>query len=660
MTEPTDLISLLEQRTGADPDRIAYRYLGATRGPRTLTRAELLRAATGIARHLQQQGSLPGERALLLFPPGLEFISAFLGCTASAAIAVPAPPPNPLKPTRSLQRLQSILRSAAPTWALTTSGVLEALRPALDALPAYRSLRWICVDQLPTSEQPLSSRAGPDQAALIQFTSGSTSDPRGVTLSHGNLLENLRYFDQGWDHDERSILVSWLPAFHDLGLVYGVLAPLWGGFDGIQMSPIDVIQRPRLWLEAISTWRATHSGGPNFIYDLCVRKIPAQDVPTLDLRSWRMALTAAEPVRAETLTRFSAHFAPAGFRPRTFCPGYGLSEGTCKVTAVACTAEPTLLSVRASALERHRVEPTDDGPDARTLVGCGRPGLGTQVVIVDPRTRRRLEPGHVGEIWVSGPGVSQRYWGRPRITKDRLAARLPDTSGAFLRTGDLGFLSDGELFITGRIKDVVIVRGANHYPQDIEHTVTDAHPAIRPGCVAAFGREVHGEERLTVVAELDVRRLGDAHPDQIADTVTRAVSEHHGLRLHELVFVRAGTIPKTTSGKIQRHACRAELEAGDLALLEPSAEDAPPDPAPNRDDIRTQLIDIVVDVADLPRERLEPHTSLHALGVDSLAGVNIAYEIGVLTGRDVPDRLISEHDTIGKLVDYVITTGGLQ
>ena len=660
---PNDLVALLELRAHEAPHRQAFRYIGATEGPSVWTYGGLRDAANVVAHTIERDGGR-GERVLLLFPPGLEFIQSFLGTVSAGAIAVPAPPPNPHKPKQSLQRLAAIVASARPTRALTLGSTLKALRPAIAEMPEFQAISWVATDEIPPPPAGYQPRGVLDRGdiALIQYTSGSTSDPKGAALSHENLMHNLRYFDVGWDHSPDSVTVNWLPAFHDLGLVYGILAPIWGGFASIQMSPIDVIQRPLVWLRAISEQRATHSCGPNFIYELCARKVSASEVRGLDLRSWRMALTAAEPVRADTMRKFAEHFAPAGFNPRSFCPGYGLSEGTCKVTAVPWHEQPTVLAVRADAMEHHEIEVTEPGPDALEVVGCGRPAFGVGVAVVDPETRERRGPKEVGEIWVSGPSIAKTYWEAPEATERELQATLAGrTDTPFLRTGDLGFLYDGELFITGRIKDMIIVRGANHYPQDIEFTVQDAHPAVRAGCTAAFAVEENGEEQLVVVAEIDRGRNGDgpdASPADVTKALVRAVAEEHGLRVARVALIPAHTIPKTTSGKIQRRATRRALVEGRLQLLcderRPSSQPA----VAMRDHIRARVTDIVSEVGAIPFERLRPHESLHGLGVDSLAGVNIAYEIGLMTGRDVPAALLDERDTIEKLVDYVVALGG--
>jgi len=675
---------LLEHRARTTPDKIAFRYVGDTHGPRELTYAQLSESASAIAARLRERGQ-PGERVLLLFPPGLEFIQAFFGCMAAGVIAVPAPPPNPLKPKRSLDRLVSIVESAWPTWALTTSQVLTAIRPALDDSPAFEGIQWVASEAVPPLQAPLPPVGGvtADTVAFIQYTSGSTSDPKGAALTHGNVLHNVAYFDEGWDHDERSVLINWLPAFHDLGLLYGIITPVAGGFVGVQMSPIDVIQRPYGWLEAISSYRATHSGGPNFIYELCARKVTERERTSLDLTSWKMALTAAEPVRAETMEHFIERFGSVGFSSRTFCPGYGLSEGTCKVAAVACDAEPTVLNLRADRLEHDFVEIVPGGIGTRPVVGVGFPGQGVGVRIVDPDTRTPRKTGEVGEIWVSGPSVADSYWNQAAETEESLRAQIVGGDGTpYLRTGDMGFLHEGELFITGRIKDLIIVRGNNHYPQDIEQTVQDAHSSVRAGCVAAFAYEADGEERLAVVAEIERRfmqtwgpspdrRLQSAppglpmasapfSPQEVVASLTRAISEAHGLKAHRVELIKAGTIPKTTSGKIQRRATKRLMLAGRLeriASLEAESEQLRPKGS-SRAELRAKIVEIVCECGDISADKVKPDESLHRFGIDSLAGVNIAYELGLLVGKDVPSGLLAEHDTVEKLVDYVLAAGG--
>lgn len=571
----------LDRRAEETPDKLAFVYLGDPKGPITCTYAELRQRARAIAALMLQNGQ-PGDRVLLLYPPGMDFMYGFLGCALMGAVAVPAPPLNTLKPARSLARLRTIVESSRPRFVLTTAEVLAAIRPAVAEDEAFSQMVCIGTDDVPpvADDVVLPPPPGLDDICLIQYTSGSTADPKGASLTHRNVVHNVAYLDQDWQHDEHSVSVNWLPAFHDLGLLYGILAPVIGGFLSVQMSPIHVIQRPQVWLQAMSDYKGTHSGGPNFIYELAARKLTDAEVGKLDLSNWRMALTAAEPVRAETMQRFIQRFAPAGFRPSTFSPGYGLSECTCKVAAVLWSREARILHVDEAKLEQHKVAVvpeagTPDGRIGRATVGCGIPGFGMNIVIVDPETRTPRQADGVGEIWVSGPSVAVSYYGNEGATADRLQAKLAAIPGGssmagsggttletpHLRTGDLGFLYDGEVFVTGRLKDMIIVRGANYYPQDLEYTAQDACPLIRPGCVASFAYDEGGEERVGLVAEVP------AYSDEIIATIRNAISEVHGLRVHRVELVMQGTIPKTTSGKIQRQACKRGMLTGTLDLV---------------------------------------------------------------------------------------------
>lgn len=565
----------LDRRADETPDKLAFVYLGDPKGPITCTYGELRQRARAIAALMLQNGK-PGDRVLLLYPPGMDFMYGFLGCALMGAVAVPAPPLNTLKPARSLARLRTIVESSRPRFVLTTADVLAAIRPAVAQDEAFSQMICIGTDDVPPVGDDVVLPPPPtlDDICLIQYTSGSTADPKGASLTHRNVVHNVAYLDEDWQHDEHSVSLNWLPAFHDLGLLYGILAPVIGGFLSVQMSPIQVIQRPQTWLQAMSDYKATHSGGPNFIYELAARKITDAEVARLDLSHWRMGLTAAEPVRAETMKRFTERFSPAGFRASTFSPGYGLSECTCKVAAVHWSRDARLLSVDEAKLEQHEVHVVPEG-SGRATVGCGIPGFGMNVVIVDPETRIPCHSAGVGEIWVSGPSVAVSYYGNDSATADRLQATLaalpPGSSIAgsggttlqtpHLRTGDLGFLHEGEVFVTGRLKDMIIIRGANYYPQDLEYSAQDACPQIRPGCVAAFAYEEGGEERVGLIAEVP------AHSDDIIATIRNAISEIHGLRVHRVELVRQGTIPKTTSGKIQRQASKNGMLTGTLELV---------------------------------------------------------------------------------------------
>jgi acyl-CoA synthetase (AMP-forming)/AMP-acid ligase II len=502
---PTTLIELLDQRAHHLPDQLAYTFLldGETSEVH-LTYRELRRRARAIAAALRFAGA-KGERALLLFPPGLEFIEGFFGCLYAGVVAVPAYPPHFAKLNRSLPRLQAIIADAQATLVLTTSSILERAKLIFTQASDLKTLNWLATDKVVSGidEHWRTEKVTGGDLAFLQYTSGSTGHPRGVMLTHANLLHNASLIFHVFEHTETDSYVSWLPMFHDMGLMVGVLQPLYAGIRSVVMSPAAFLQRPARWLEAISRYRATTSGGPNFAYDLCARKITADDAAALDLSSWSVAFNGAEPVRAETLDRFTARFEPCGFRREAFYPCYGLAEATLIVTGGRKASLPVSKRMEAT-------EPSESDTKSKLMVGCGNELPGERVIIVDPRSLTELKAGQVGEIWVSGPSVSGGYWNRPEETRETFNAYLSGhlsgaARGPFLRTEDLGFIEDGELYITGRIKDLIIIRGLNHYPQDIEWTVERCHTALRAGCSAAFTIEVGGEERLVIVQEVDTR-----------------------------------------------------------------------------------------------------------------------------------------------------------
>lgn len=570
MMEFSTLVDVLGKRAQHQPDKKAYTFLkdGETEAD-TLSYQELERLAQAIAAQLQSYNAI-GERALLLYPPGLEFIAAFFGCLLAGVVAVPIYPP---RANQSISRLLAIAKDAEATFALTTTSVFANSQHWLGEISDLAQLQWLTTDGINPNmasswQQPM---IHPQTLALLQYTSGSTATPKGVMVTHSNLLSNCADLDLGWNHTAESTIVTWLPTFHDMGLIYGVIEPLYKGCACYMMPPVAFLSKPARWLQAISTYKATHTGAPNFAYDLCVRKITPEQKANLNLSSWRMALNGAEPVRADVLQRFAATFKPCGFDLTVFCPGYGLAEATLKVAAVRQQDTPVFLQVDADALAQNRVvEATPNHKNIQTLVGCGYSEIDTEIAIAHPETFTQCQDLEVGEIWVSGSTVAQGYWKNPEQTKQIFQATLKgDTSRHFLRTGDLGFLKDGELFVTGRLKDIIIIQGRNHYPQDIELTVEKSHPALRPGCGAAFAVEFQGEQQLVVVQEVERSYLRRLNIDEVVGDIRQAVSLEHEIRVHTVVLVKTGTIPKTSSGKIQRQTCRQKFLGHTLDLLTP-------------------------------------------------------------------------------------------
>jgi acyl-CoA synthetase (AMP-forming)/AMP-acid ligase II len=491
-------------------------------------------------------------------------------------VAIPAYPPRRNRPAEALR---AIIADANPALALTTRGSADTVEAGLAALGSKLAVRASDEAGDEPGEGWRPPVLGPDTVAFLQFTSGSTGSPRGVVVTHGNILANERQIERAFGHaswaggDRHSVVISWLPLFHDMGLVGDVLQPLYVGCPAIRMSPVAFLREPVLWLRAISEYRGTTSGAPNFAYDFCAEQVTAEEKKGLDLSSWQVAYNGAEPVRAETLDRFAAAFACCGFRPEAFFPCYGMAEATLFVSGGPPGRVTARVSVSAAALEANRLLPCPpSSPDARQLIGCGRVAEGARVAIVDPQSDVECEPGQVGEIWVSSPSIAGGYWDRPEQTRETFQGRLAGAAGTFLRTGDAGFLLDGEVYIAGRLKDLIIIRGRNLYPQDVEAAVGRVVPCARANACAAFGIDVEGSERLAVVIEAD-RELAQAARGTDADgrladlvgTVREAIGTAFEVPIHAVVFVRPGTFPRTSSGKVRRRVCRAALLSGELS-----------------------------------------------------------------------------------------------
>lgn len=515
--------------------------------------------------------------------------------------------------------------------------------------------------------------------AFLQYTSGSTGTPKGVMLSHGNLLHNAAITYELMGHSPESCFVSWLPAYHDMGLIGGILQPLYGGFPCYLMAPATFLQQPYRWLKAISDYGGTTSGGPNFAYDLCVRKITPEQRRSLDLSRWQVAFNGAEPVRAETLERFAATFAECGFRAEAFYPCYGMAEATLMAAGGTVTALPRQLEVATADLERHQIRIADqaDPSEASTrLVGCGQSVPQQQIVIAHPETLTLCPPNTVGEIWVQGPSVGQGYWNRLEATTTTFGAHLADTgAGPFLRTGDLGFLREGELFITGRLKDLIIIRGRNLYPQDIELTVERSHPSLRAGSGAAFAIALSDTEGLVVVQELEFRQRPDIA--SVTQAIRAAIAEAHEIPVYAVVLIKPGTIPKTSSGKIQRRACRAAFLANQLTVvgqeifgLSPAADDAINDGELSTGFNRDTLLAIaptarltplvaalqvqIAEILHLNPEQIDPNQALTWLGLDSLSAFEIKYRLETSFGVAIALPDLFAGATVAQLAQQIL------
>jgi 8-amino-7-oxononanoate synthase len=670
----TTVVDRLRYRAINQADKRAFTYLvDGEDDALDLTYGELDRQARAIAAQLEALGMV-GERALLLYPPGLEFIAAFFGCLYAGTVAVTAYPP---RRNRNMLRIQAISDDAEAKVALSEHSVMERVEGMLDEAPHLKQLRWIATDRLPPelADDWSHPDIDGDTLAFLQYTSGSTGTPKGVILTHTNLMHNSALIANAFETARGHEGCFWLPMYHDMGLIGGIMQPMYVGGPNTLISPMAFLQKPFRWLDIISRRRITHSGGPNFAYELCVRKVNPEQRAKLDLSSWDLAFTGAEPVRADTIDRFCEAFEPCGFRREAFFPCYGMAEATLMISGGIKRKPPVIMTVDGDALDSHQVtEAEPDEDSARRVVGCGGNLPDQEIVIVDPETHRPLPPENVGEIWAAGPSIAKGYWNKPEITRETFEARLDGSGrGPFLRTGDLGFLCEGELFVTGRIKDLIIIRGVNKYPQDIEATVQGAHPWLREDAGAAVVAEVDGEDRLIIVNEVS-RAKGKSY-DEVFTAIRREVAAEHEVQVDAIALIRARTIPKTSSGKIQRYACAKEYVAGTLPTLAhwragqaPAAKaaakpppaptvaaaTAPADTAPAEGsdegvvetqpvpDLRTARI-VMRQVKNVAQDRapsLNLETNIVGLGLESLERMEIVATLEEMYGGRIPNEVL--------------------
>jgi acyl-CoA synthetase (AMP-forming)/AMP-acid ligase II len=576
------LVDVLQQQADRYHDTLAFSFCpdGDDEESRISYRGLDIRARA-IAATLQAQGAT-GERVLVMCRPGIESIAGFFGCFYAGAVAVP------VNEQWTSPRISTVVPDAQAGFALATARTPAKIKALVDDLAGGRALRWSAMDEAGgAAENWVMPEIDAGTTAMIQYTSGSTGSPKGVVVTHRNFLHNLESIRQAWNPESDNPVytsavsgVSWLPHYHDMGLVGGIFGTLYGGGSTVLMSPSAFLMRPMRWLQAMSRYRAVIGAGPNFAYDLCVKRSTPEQRAALDLSNWSIAVVGGEPVRAATLHAFAEAFAPAGFRPEALQPMYGLAEGTVGVSGASSPVLPTIRHIDRTALGAGRVvEAAPDEVMTTAVVGCGPVGGGQRVIIVDPETQRECHRTEVGEIWVSGPSVAQGYWRKPEETEQTFAAHLSDTGeGPFLRTGDMGFFRSGELFVTGRCQDLMIVNGCNYYPNDIEMTVQDCHSVLLPGRGAVFSTTAGrgGPEQLVVVQEVHRHRDDGVELTEVVDAIRAAIVEHHGIEAHDVLLVKPMKIPTTSSGKIQRGECRQQFLDGDLEVV--AEWHAPPPP----------------------------------------------------------------------------------
>jgi acyl-CoA synthetase (AMP-forming)/AMP-acid ligase II/aryl carrier-like protein len=648
----TDFVSVLRYHAITKAQQTAYIFLadGETESAR-LTFAQLDQRARAIAVQLQAL-NLQGQTALLLYPPSLDYIAAFLGCLYAGVIAVPAYPPS----RHHVQRLTAIIEDAKSAIILSHTELAEKLQSTADHTWTQQ-LPWLLTNEtnMALAQQWQSPAICADSLAFLQYTSGSTGDPKGVMISHGNLLSNQRTIQKNFQHQNTTKVVGWLPFYHDMGLIGNILQPLYLGGCAILMPPLAFLEKPVRWLRAISHYRADTSGGPNFAYDLCVNKITAEQKAGLDLSSWSLAFNGAETVRGQTLARFSRAFAECGFRSQSFHPCYGLAEATLFVAGVVKN-QPTLL--------------IDDA------VSCGQAGIGSQICIVNPQTQTLCAEGQEGEIWCAGSSIAKGYWRKPELSVQIFQAQIIDNKQYFLRTGDLGKREQGQLIITGRLKELIIIRGRNYYPQDIEFTLTAQIPELIAGACVAFSSFKDAEEQLVIVAEITRHAIRQQQFTAILQAIRQHLTQQCELSASEIILVAPGVIPKTSSGKLRRLACKdlyqqkqlpslvqkqpftqavAAMNQADstLLLLRDTLQNLPiqhATPLLSRFLLHKVAQLIKVDVATLATD-----LSLVAMGLDSLKIVELKHNLDSLTGKDVPLSLLLSDDSVAVIAESILT-----
>lgn len=649
------LADLFEFSCHQKPQELAYAFVRDTLEIESqLTYGELEHRVRSLASHLARRAR-PGTRALLLYPPGLDVSCAFWACICAGLVPVPAPAPDPVRRKHGLPRLRAIVEDAQVSLVLTTADIKTG-SSELSITKDGSQIEWMATNQSYNQDDAVElPRLSETALAYLQYTSGSTASPRGVMVTHGNVLAHCKALSLAGGVSDRSRSLCWLPYFHDYGLLHGIIAPFYAGIPAYLMSPVTFLRRPLRWLEAVSRFAITHSGGPNFSYESCLRAARQQHEWQADLSTWMVASCGAEPIHPDTVEQFIQTFGPRGFRRMSFAPAYGLAEATLLVTMKQIEAEPTFLKVEADALADSIVkESSTSGSGTRTLVGCGEPLEDTRIRIVNPTTQSLCLAGAVGEVWLAGSGIAVGYWGRQEESDRTFRATLADSGeGSYLRTGDLGFIHEGELFLTGRLKDLIIVRGRNYYPHDLEWTAEEAHPGLRRGCGAAFSIASETGERVVLVYEIE-KKLPESDLTEVMSCIRRALADEHELEVHHVVLIKSGTIPRTSSGKIQRHACKADFESGRLAVVGASTLGATEEEESVKSlsdipytAVEKGLADIWQEVLGGPHPRR--HANFFALGGNSLLAAQVMARILDVFHVEVPLSVLFECPTFSAL-----------
>jgi acyl-CoA synthetase (AMP-forming)/AMP-acid ligase II/acyl carrier protein len=658
-----NLITLLQKNSDKYPDHAAYTFLKKGHEKSYLTLSQLEFLAKSVAGELQKT-CISGDRAILLYPTGPDFICAFFGCIFAGVIAVPAYPPDPGRFKRSIVVLLSIIHNSQPQKILTTKAYLDMAHLLFSEYPQLNKVDWIATDTIHQNscfdwKYPDIQK---DAIAYLQYTSGSTSSPRGVVITHEATLANLKLGEYLNGFTNESCIAGWVPLYHDLGLIAYVIGTIFHTCKCYLMQPNEFIQQPFQWLNAISTYKATHNAAPPFAYDLCVRKITSDQKKLLDLSSWMVAGIGAEPISYDTLNRFSETFEEVGFKKTSFYPTYGMAEAVLYISGGQPSTSPPILFVETDAFHQGKVITChpDNHRHGQYITACGQTEADYLTIIVDPETGVQLDDNHIGEIWHSGIGVGMGYFQSDGAINDNAFHHFTtDTNkGPFFRTGDLGFIHDSVLYITGRLKDMIIVRGVKYYPQDIEITVQSSHEELRKGCGAAFSTLVDHQEKLVVVQEIKDFKVNDTILQNIQNAVEIAVARFHDLPIYDLVLIKKGNIPKTSSGKIQRNECKNLYHNQKFSKLNQNVYRKEINVSLSDDYslqmIQKWLINRLAKSLDILPETIDISVPYTHYAIDSLALSNLTNEIEIQFHISIDLMTLNRYPTLEGLSRYIL------
>ncbi|MGE5382547.1 MAG: AMP-binding protein [Omnitrophica WOR_2 bacterium] len=656
---------IIQARAILTPERIAYIYLkDGEEDKDVITYKELDKSARIIAQRLLEINA-KGERALMLYHPGTDFIKALYGCFYAGVIAVPAYAP---RKNRSLDRIKTLVVDSGATIVLCVTEIHNLFERSFSDFEELKSMQWVPTDQCLTTEPEMIELALPlpTDIALLQYTSGSTGLPKGVMVTHQNIIRNLEFIRQCFSLRPESVSVSWLPSFHDMGLIDGVIGPCYNGFTGVLMPPVAFIQKPVRWLKAIMKYKGTHGGAPNFAYDLCVEGVQFEERQNLDLSSMETLYCGAEPIRKDTIDRFIKTYSEYGFRANAMFPCYGMAETTLIIAGPEALRGPVYLNVSALALEMNKIVPVNENEhDSRYLAGVGYSWIDTDVKIVNPDTLELTKQDEVGEIWISGSIVTAGYWNKEEVTLNTFHARIKDNSGNeghrnYLRTGDLGFFHNGELYITGRLKDMVILQGKNLYPQDIEFIVEKSHPAMRANASAAFSIEQNNTEKLVIVAEVERSWIRDLNTEEVCDAIRNNIAEEFEQEVYAIQLLRTASILKTSSGKIQRKACQKAFLSGTLEVVGETIIDTTKEESENmvtKDDLSIVLAWLMAWIhlkLNVPFEKINPSSHISTYGLNSIKAIQLQNDFLQKYGVNIPPYTFFDKITIKELSEKAL------